>query len=141
MKSFFAKNSQLLRKDRLDFIEIFYGFLILEIIFLSKVDFVSFTCKDALDIGSMNTLQFFTMLRFFKNPKEPLSDEDQDRLLQVALVPAFIQRCRMTSYSRLERMLSAMTTFEEAYDFSDSDINKLFSFFAEKKIEDINWLD
>jgi len=140
-EKFFAKNSQLLRKDRLDFIEIFYGFLILEIIFLSKVDFVSFTCKDALDIGSMNTLQFFTMLRFFKNPKEPLSDEDQDRLLQVALVPAFIQRCRMTSYSRLERMLSAMTTFEEAYDFSDSDINKLFSFFAEKKIEDINWLD
>jgi hypothetical protein len=137
---FFGKNKVLSRKNRQDFIEIFYGFLMMEILHLAQCDYVSFTCKDAIDIGSLSTLQFFALLKFFIHPETQLSDEDHDALVEIALVPAFIHRGRMTSIKRLERMLSCLKTFEQAYSFQSSAYKSLFDLFKGLKISDMKWL-
>ena len=48
---FFEEKKILSRKDRLDFIEIFYLLLSLKILDIIKPDYFSFTCKDAVDVG------------------------------------------------------------------------------------------
>ncbi|NBO23930.1 MAG: hypothetical protein EBU93_01630 [Chlamydiae bacterium] len=135
----FAKNKTLTRKNRLDFIEIFYGFLIFEIIQISKVDYVSFTCKDALDIGSLNNLQFFSLLQFFINPQAELKEADHDSLVKIALVPAFIQRGRLAAFSRIERMISALSTFDEIHSLHFDEYQKLFKLFSHLSITDWHW--
>ena len=49
---FFHKKETLTRKNREDFIEIFYQFLILKAIEKYDPDSISFTCKDAIDTGA-----------------------------------------------------------------------------------------
>lgn len=139
-RQFFASNKILTRKNRLDFIEIFYGFLVFKIMTLLDFDYVSFTCKDAVDIGSLTTLQFFTYLKFFKDPSIQMTDEDHDKLVQIILVPALLQRARLTSYKRVERMLSALSTLEQDHTLSSSEYQTLFELFPKLSVDSINWI-
>lgn len=139
-QSFFAGNKILSRKNRQDFIEVFYGFLLLKIVEMLDPDYVSFTCKDAVDIGSMTTLQFFSFLKFLIDPSFQFTDEDHDHLVQIALVPAFLNRGRTTSFKRMERMLSALVVFEQVDAMNSQSLIKLKDFYPNFSSLKINWI-
>ena len=62
-KNFFSKKIDLSQKERKDFIELFYHFLILKIMEIEKPEILSFTCKDAIDKGSAMSASFFSFIK------------------------------------------------------------------------------
>lgn len=140
-EKFFSKNKILTRKNRLDFIELFYGLLAIKVMEMLDCDYLSFTCKDAIDVGSLANLQFYALLKYFIDPNAPLTELDQRALIKIALVPAFIQRTRMPSYKRLERMLSFLSVFEAATSFSEADKEALLKFFPKSHFKEMRWVE
>ncbi|MDJ0652017.1 MAG: hypothetical protein QNJ27_03310 [Simkaniaceae bacterium] len=106
--NFFKKKVKLPRKERLDFIEIFYLFLELKILEMVKPATFTFSCKDGVDIGATASAAFFTLLKFLgKNEKWSL--KEQDHLVWTLCGPALTIRERLVDYQRLSRMASALS--------------------------------
>ncbi len=140
-RHFFSGKNTLTRKNRLDFIEIFYHFLILELIDLLKPDSISFTCKDAIDQGVAASAGFYAFLKILSGLRT-WSKEDRDFLLWMLYTPALTIRERAIDLQKLHRLIQAMATFQaevEAQHKAISDAaNKLFSrpLFAKMKIQE-----
>ncbi len=116
---FFKKRVKLPRKERLDFIEIFYLLLELKILEMVKPDTFTFSCKDGVDIGATSSAAFFTLLKLLgKNEKWSL--EEQDHLLWILCGPALTVRERLVDYQRFSRMASALSILS-AYFVRDHD--------------------
>ncbi len=106
---FFSDKQMLTRKNRLDFIEIFYQFLMMHLIQQVKPDSFSFTCKDAIDIGAAANTAFFAFLRLLSNDK-PWKPEEKDDLRWLLFSPSLIIRERTIDLQCLNRTISAMAT-------------------------------
>ena len=109
-KVFFNNSENLSRNNRLDFIEIFYNFLILKIMEILKPDFMSFTDKDAIDYASASMSSFFVFLKLLLGDKFDKKDEDYLRLL--LYYPAFLIRERSINSKQLNRVASSLSHFE-----------------------------
>jgi len=108
---FFAAKKKLTREERMNFIQIFYIFLILKLLELENPDSFSLTCKDGIDIGgSMNSV-FYTLLRFFD--VEELTPRDIDCLHYSLFMPALLHRERLMRPERFHRAVSVISTVEE----------------------------
>ncbi len=108
---FFGGKSTLVHKNRLDFIEIFYLFMILKAIELYHPDSISFTCKDAIDTGASTAAEVFAFVRMMNDPKSWSQGEKQ--FLQWMLYsPALTVRERSIDSSRFSRMASAMSVIQ-----------------------------
>ncbi len=105
---FFAKKATLTRKNRLDFIELFYLFL--EAYFIEKTtpDYCSFTCKDAVDTGAVAGASFFSLVKILGN-KPDWAEKDKSLLLHLLYAPAMMVRERAVDKSRLHRFVSALS--------------------------------
>ncbi len=107
---FFHSKNSLTRRNREDFIEIFYQFLILKCIDLLEPHSVSFTCKDAIDTGAAQQATFYGFLQLltseFSDPKE------QDFLRWLLYTPALFIRERAIDPERLNRAISALERFD-----------------------------
>ncbi|MCB1115496.1 MAG: hypothetical protein KDK71_03405 [Chlamydiia bacterium] len=106
---FFKGNKKLLRKERLDFIEIFYLFLELKIVEMVEPDTFTFSCKDGVDVGATSSAAFFALLKLL-GKKEKWSKEEQDQLLWILCGPALTIRERLIDYERFSRMASVLST-------------------------------
>lgn len=104
---FFEDKDSLSRKDRLDFIEIFYQFLILKCIDYFQPGSVSLTCKDAVDTGAAATAAFFAFLKTLSH-HSTWSQEDKDLLLFLLYAPALFIRERAIDPQRLHRVISML---------------------------------
>jgi len=137
---FFANNSTLTRKNRQDFIEIFYGFIVFKIIEKLSPDYISMTCKDALDVGSLGNLQLFAFLKIFM--EDPTwGSEERDRILELALVPAFINRSRLVLLSRFDRMISMLRVLESTNQLPTKAMHELHALFPKLKISDLHFFE
>ncbi|MGE5195820.1 MAG: hypothetical protein ACM3JI_00645 [Anaerolineae bacterium] len=105
---FFASKKILSRKNRLDFIEIFYHFFVLKIIEMTKPDTISFTCKDALDTGAAASAGFFAFLKLMSSGFSSFSKEDKELLLWMLYSPALMVRERAIDLQRLSRIVSCL---------------------------------
>ena len=106
--SFFEKKATLTRKNRLDFIEIFYHLLIFKIIEWVEPDVLSFTCKDGIDVGAAAGAGFFLFLRLFSNEsKWELSEEE--KVLWMLHSQALLVRERCIDVKHFHRMISALS--------------------------------
>lgn len=111
---FFQKKAKLDRKQRLDFIEIFYHFFILKILEMVRPDTFTFSCKDAVDVGAVTSASFFAFVKLLgKDSKWSL--EQQDQLYWILLGPALIVRERLVDYQRFSRMASFLSTLTEVF--------------------------
>ncbi len=108
-KWIFNSQESLSRRERLDFIEIFYQLLIVKVLDLIKPTFFSFTCKDAVDVGPVNTVGFYSTLKMMSK-KGGYDNKEQDRLLWMLYSPSLMIRERLTDEQRVSRMMSAMTS-------------------------------
>lgn len=118
-KTCFNSASTLSRRDREDFIEIFYHFFALHTIDLIHPTSISFTCKDGIDTGAAATAFFFVFLKLFFEGKFT-SREDHDFLRLLLYVPALFVRERAIDAERFTRQLSAM----EKLSFSIEKVKK-----------------
>jgi hypothetical protein len=139
-RQFFAQNETLTRKNRQDFIEIFYGFLIFKIVELVNPDYLSMSCKDALDIGSLGNLQLYAFLKIFSGNKE-WKAEEKDKILELALVPAFINRSRMVLINRFHRMHSMFTVLEQIETLNPKALKELTALYPGLKIHHLEWVE
>ncbi|MCB1106697.1 MAG: hypothetical protein KDK76_01205 [Chlamydiia bacterium] len=110
---FFKKKAKLDRKERLDFIEIFYLLLELKILELAKADTFTFSCKDGVDVGAAASAAFFALTKLF-GKEDKWSIEEQDHLLWILLGPALTVRERLIDYRRFSRMASALSILSGA---------------------------
>jgi hypothetical protein len=103
---FFHKKETLSRRNREDFIEIFYQFLILKSIEHFKPDSISFTCKDAVDTGAAEGALLYGLLKVLDEGLK--GKEERDFLLWLFYTPALFIRERGIDPERLNRALSVL---------------------------------
>jgi hypothetical protein len=106
-KIFFSSKDILSRKNRLDFIEIFYQFFILKCVEMIKPDSMSLTCKDSVDVGASAGAAFFSFLKILSSA-QPWTSEDQDQLLYLLYAPSLLVRERAIDIQCFNRMVSAL---------------------------------
>jgi len=110
-KEFFDSAKELKRKQRLDFIEIFYNFLTIELIQILNPTHISFTCKDAIDISAAANASFYLFTKLLSNKK--IEKHDKDTALWLYYSGALLIRERAIDNSRLSRTLSFLDYIDE----------------------------
>ncbi|MBI2743393.1 MAG: hypothetical protein HYX48_05695 [Chlamydiales bacterium] len=113
-ETFFDSKKALSRKERLDFIEIFYQFLFMKLILMIKPDSMSFTCKDSIDIGEATAAGFFAFVKMLEGRIE-WSASEKEFLLWMLYSPALQVRERPIDTARFTRMVSAMSQADEKF--------------------------
>ncbi len=108
---FFMNLEVLDRKQRLDFIEILYFFIILRYLDEQKPDVMNFSCKDGVDAGAAASAAFYGFTRMLSS-KNPWTQNDRDGFLYALFVPALFVRHRSIDTRRTHRALSALEHFE-----------------------------
>lgn len=137
----FGGKSTLLRKNRLDFIEVFYILFVLKIIELYRPDSVSFTCKDGVDTGAAASTELFAFLRMM-NDGPAWSKQEKDFLLWMIYSGALTVRERAIDIQRFNRLISALEVvnaeLEANYGKTVGAFSKLFklSFFKDLKVKE-----
>ena len=107
-KTFFSEKNVLSRRNRLDFIEIFYFFLTLKLLDILRPDSFSFTCKDALDIGGSMNGGFYAFIKLLGN-QFIWEEKEKDFLLWMFFGPPLLIRERAVDLQRLHRTISALS--------------------------------
>lgn len=111
-RTFFSSKNVLSKEARLEFIEIFYGFLELKIVEILQPADLFFTCKDGVDISPTAACLFYIMHRLLSG--STISPEEIDHLTTVLYQPALLSRERVLLPDRAERMLNAIKVLESA---------------------------
>lgn len=111
---FFGGRNVLTRLERVDFIEIYYQFLILKLIDIVQPDSFSMTCKDAVDIGQAHQALLFIFMKYIH--QKNISQQDMDCINYMIFAPALIVRERVMIYERFHRMINALKRIEEAQE-------------------------
>jgi len=107
---FFHGKNSLTRRNREDFIEIFYQFFVLKCVDLLEPDSISFTCKDAVDTGAASTGLFYGFLKLLTGDFS--KKEEQDFLRWLFYTPALFIRERAIDPQRVNRAISALERFD-----------------------------
>lgn len=107
---FFHSKNSLTRRNREDFIEIFYQFLILKCMDITEPNSVSFTCKDAIDTGAAQQGVFYGFIKLLTGDFS--AKEEQDFLRWLIYTPALFIRERAIDPERFNRAISALERFD-----------------------------
>jgi len=116
----------LTRKERLDFIEIFYQFFYLKIVELVNPRFLSFTCKDAIDTGEAVAVSFYVFLHLLSDPSS-IKKAEKDFILWMLYAPALLTRERAIDIQRFNRAISSLSLIHVEME---SDHQKIISSFS-----------
>ncbi len=111
---FFGGKNTLVRRERLDFIQLVQLLLALKIIELIKPETFSFTCKDGVDCGSAFSAMVFACLKLFHG--EEMDQRDLDYLYVMFFGPALIIRERTMLPERFNRALGAIKVVAQAQE-------------------------
>jgi hypothetical protein len=107
---FFHNKNTLTRRNREDFIEIFYQFFILKCIDLLEPTSLSFTCKDAIDTGAAQQAAFYGFITLLTSSFA--NKEEQDFLRWLFYTPALFIRERAIDPERFNRALSLLSLLD-----------------------------
>ena len=122
-KHFFEGKKNLSRKERLDFIELFYLFFSLKIIEWTRPDYFSFTCKDGVDTGATMGAGFYTLVKLL-SADQTWSDKETKYLVWLIFGPAFKVRERLVNNHILNRAVSALSCLAVALERDQKPIIK-----------------
>lgn len=140
-RHFFEGKEVLSRKNRLDFIEIYYYLLILQLVEWTHSDSLSLTCKDAVDKGEAMSAGFFSFLKMLSDG-ETWTKQDKDFLLWLFHAPALIIRERAVEPDDFNRTVSALTQIDQSLKENKKaileDFSKLFGHpvFSDMKVQE-----
>ncbi len=113
-KIFFSEKNVLTRHARLDFIEIFYTLLQLKIVEVVKPAMVSFTCKDAIDIGMPAAAELFVLLKLFN--QRPIGEAEEEYMKVLLYYPSINYRGRLIFPDRFSRLNNMTKMIESAIE-------------------------
>ncbi len=111
---FFDGKESLTRAERIDFIELFFHFLVLKLIEWTRCDSLSFTCKDALDTGAAASASFYAICHLLSSGRQ-FKEKERDALLFLFYYPALVLRERAIDPKRLRRAVSVLDLFEQKH--------------------------
>ena len=131
-KTIFLKKETLEREKRLDFIEIFYQFLLLKIFEIVKPTSISFTCKDSVDISACENGIFYAFIKIIENKK--LLEKDVEFLRFLFYSQSLLIRERALDSERFYRVITAISTFDNNFKKHATKILTEFSKLFEKDI-------
>lgn len=118
----FQANQELSKKDRMDFIEITYLFILLKVVHALDADYVSFSCKDGVDRSMNTTFAFYLLVKTLKGPAF-FSEQELDTLLSILFRPPLIVRERVIDTHGFHRVSSALfTLLKQWYKTSNSKV-------------------
>lgn len=110
---FFEGKETLSRKSRIDFIEIFYYLLVMQLVEWTHSDSFSLTCKDAIDKGEAMSAGLFSFLKMLSGNSQ-WSKQDKDFLLWMFYSPAFLIRERAIDAGEFNRTVSGLSQAEQS---------------------------
>jgi len=122
----FSKKEILTRKERLDFLEIFYMFSYIKLLDIIRPHSFSFTCKDSIDFGSTTNMGFLVMIKLM-NENPTWSIEEQDHLFWIFNGTALLVRERLINYRCLSRILSALEVLSKSFIKKKQELKQTFS--------------
>ena len=111
---FFGRKNVLSRHHRLDFIELYYTFMQLKIIEIVQPGYLSFSCKDGIDIGMTASCELFLVLKLLN--ARPLSDDELEFLKVLLYSPSICFRGRTLFLERFSRMNSMTKLIESTVE-------------------------
>lgn len=120
----FANNEKLNVKERKDFILICYHFIVLKILEILKPDSMSFTCKDALDLGASFNVAFWGFSHLIE--KGHLESGLRDYCLWLFHSQALLVRQRAANIERVDRVLSMLDFLERNLPKREAKIHQCF---------------
>ncbi len=123
-EEFFQEAKNLTREELLDINEIFYLFCTIKIIEILKPDSISFSCKDALDVGSAANASFYAFLQYLRGQK--IEKETKEYLRLLFYSPALLVRERAIDPERFNRVICALARFESLSKEDPKKICKTF---------------
>ena len=133
----YASSKKLDKKQRLDFIEIAYLLITIKLLEIIKPKYLSFVCKDSVDISPCMNAMFFAFVRIME--KKKLTQKDQEFLYYLFYSNALLVRERSVDPERFNRTISAIAIFEQKLksDFQKivKSFEKLFSSSVLKSIK------
>lgn len=105
-KFFFEGKTELTVKERQNFIEITYQMLILKVMEVTKSNSMSFSCKDAIDIGGAQNTTFYGFMRLVAEQK--LSERDRQKMQWLLFAEPMLSRDRVIQSGRFLRMVQCL---------------------------------
>ncbi len=108
---FFADKVEMKREQRLNFIEIFYLFLVLKLVEWTRPQSFSLMCKDGIDQGATKSTALFTFLKLINH--EEWTDKDWEFVDLMLHVPALLLRERAVLAESYNRMITALRLIEK----------------------------
>ncbi len=110
--SLFNQRNVLLLRDRLDFIQISYLFIILKALELTGATTFSLTCKDGIDLGSSTSALLFALLKIVSD--ERFGQDELDYLRLMLFGPPILIRERNIISERFIRVQSAIKSLAQS---------------------------
>ncbi|HXF29474.1 MAG TPA: hypothetical protein VN457_06450, partial [Chlamydiales bacterium] len=107
---FFQSKNALPRRDRLDFIELFYLLIQLKIVDVVRPDAMSFSCKDGLDVGLTNSIECLLVAKLLSGQNLTQSDVKSLTLMLFGL--PLLLRGRNLFSDRFHRLLNVLKLME-----------------------------
>jgi hypothetical protein len=130
---FFGGKQILSRKNRLDFIELFYNFLMLKLIDIKKPSFCIFSCKDGVDTSATTSAGFYGFVKIFSEDN-CWSPEEADFFLWMMHSSALLERERAVRQERFERVVQALMVAQAELELNRVKIIKDFEKLYESSI-------
>ena len=124
-KSFFASKKSLTPKNRRDFIEIFYQFLLLRVFDMSNPTHVCFVCKDGVDESAAQSALFYGFIKLLSQDSE-FSQEEIDFFTWMLHSPALVSRERSIHQNRLERAVESLEVLSAELEVNKETILSVF---------------
>jgi hypothetical protein len=107
----FGGKAHLTRKNRLDFLELFYHLLTAKLVEIVDPDYLSFICKDAIDTSAIVAAAFYSFLKILSN--EPVwKERDKVTLYRFLYQASLMLRERPVDAARLHRFVSALSVLQ-----------------------------
>ncbi len=123
---FFSNQEILSHKNRINFIALTYQFLVLRWMEISSCDLISFTCKDAVDVGPSLTSTFFCFLRLFAD-ENPWKSEEEAFLFWMLQTRALCHRERPMQLKWFEQFTNVLECFSAGLQKNRAQILRAFS--------------
>ena len=126
---FFGEKEELSRKNRLDYIEIFYNILILKFIKLSEADYVIFSAKDSIDTSAIAAASFYAFMKLLSIGSDWKEDE-KELFLNTIFLRAFLIRERTVDNRAMSRGVSMLSVLSGELEMNRTKIVKELKVFG-----------
>jgi hypothetical protein len=125
----FSGKKDLTRKNRLDWIELFYLLLILKAVEMIQPKHLIFISKDGVDVGAVTMASIYALLKMF-HPEKNWKENEKELFVAMHFLPALLERDRIVDLQRLNRTISAISVMAaslEAKSGGYEELKKIFS--------------